>query len=244
MLVSVVFHQQKVAAAEVVAYSSQEDIFGDIVSYIGINSDGKIELKYKYGLRKADVYYCAKGEGCDSGYYESINIMEADSNNSYKNVDKEFETYWYKIPFKQTGVEYRVRVEAYFGTTSGYTGTEAIGGSFMISSVQIADTTDKYIMASANNVKDSRIRELLDEIQVITNMIVLPIIYIITTMFLIIRGAILGVQIVKSADNSSVRSEKVGALKWLVIGVAIAYVATTLVGVVSGFFAESLGISL
>lgn len=242
--VFVVFHQQKIMASDVVAYNSQEDIFGELVNYIGINSDGKIELRYKYGLRKADVYYCLKGEGCDSGYYQSANIMESDTYNTYKNTDSELDVYWYKIPFKQTGVEYRVRVEAYFGTTSAYTGVEQIGGSFTISSVQIADTDDKYILASSNNVKDPRVRDLLDDIQIITNTVALPIIYIITTMFLVIKGAILGVQIIKSADNSSIRSEKIGALKWLVIGVAIAYAATTLVGIVSGFFKETLGLNL
>jgi len=44
---------------------------------------------------------------------------------------------------------------------------------------------------------------------------------------------------VKSADDSETRSQKVHALKWLIIGVAIATMASTVVGVLTGFF-ESL----
>lgn len=48
-------------------------------------------------------------------------------------------------------------------------------------------------------------------------------IYVLLGLFLIIKGALLGMQIVKAADEPQVRQEKIGSLKWLVIGVAIGY---------------------
>ena len=77
---------------------------------------------------------------------------------------------------------------------------------------------------------------LLGKAQYIVNTIVLPVIYVITSMILVVKGALLGVQIVKSSDMPDVRREKIGALTWLFIGVAIAYAATSVVGVISGFF--------
>ena len=52
---------------------------------------------------------------------------------------------------------------------------------------------------------------------------ILTIIYIVLGLFLVIKGALLGMQIVKAADEPQVRQEKIGSLKWLVIGIAIAY---------------------
>ena len=43
---------------------------------------------------------------------------------------------------------------------------------------------------------------------------------------LVVKGAMLGVQIVKAADEPQVRQEKINSLKWLVIGIAVAYGVT------------------
>ena len=58
---------KSVKAADIVASYQQSDIFGEIVSQISIRSNGVVELNYKYGLRKADIYYCVKGNDCDNG---------------------------------------------------------------------------------------------------------------------------------------------------------------------------------
>ena len=69
--------------------------------------------------------------------------------------------------------------------------------------------------------------------------IVLNVIYVVLGLFLIVKGAILGLQIVKAADEPQVRQEKISSLKWLVIGVLIAYVvviaANVLTSTLSGF---------
>lgn len=227
-----------VKAADMIA-SASEEIFGEEINNIKVYSNGKVNVQYKYGLRRLDMYYCLKGEQCDNSNYYMIVIAEASEEEPYKNEGVDLASYDFNINIAEPG-EYRVRIEAYFATSSAYTGTESIYG-YPIGAVQVADTKEYYINSNAkesssSGISDERIKGLLDKIKSIVNSVILPIIYIATTLFLIIKGAILGVQIVKSADDASVRREKIGALKWLVIGVAITYAATSVVGVLTGFF--------
>jgi len=89
-----------------------------------------------------------------------------------------------------------------------------------------------------NNTKieDEGLKTVMEKISGVVYGTVMPIIYAILGLFLVVRGAILGIQIVKSADEPQVRQEKVGAIKWLVIGVAVAFLAAGLVSTVTGFF--------
>lgn len=64
----------------------------------------------------------------------------------------------------------------------------------------------------------------------------LIVIYVVLGLFLVIKGALLGMQIVKAADEPQVRQEKIGSLKWLVIGVAIAYGVTFAANLLVNYF--------
>ena len=66
------------------------------------------------------------------------------------------------------------------------------------------------------------------------------IIYIVLAAFLVVKGAILGMQIVKAADEPQVRQEKIGSLKWLVIGVGVAALASGAVTFITGFISGAL----
>lgn len=240
---SVVFAESKVSAAEVYASVTSQDIFGDTISKVTVYSNGKIELEYKYGIRKADVYYCVKGEECDNGTYSVINIVDATALAPFKNTESGLAKHTYNLQL-DSGFQYRVRVEAFFGTSSAYSGTESIYGSFTVGSVQVADTNENYINGkSLGGIGDQELSGAMGKIQVVVNKAVLPIIYIITTLFFIIKGTILGFQIVKSADEPSTRREKIHGLKWLIIGVGITYAATSVVGLVSGFFKTEFGLN-
>lgn len=83
--------------------------------------------------------------------------------------------------------------------------------------------------------EDEDVNELIIKIQDITNNTILPIIYVVLGIFLVIKGALLGMQIVKAADEPQLRQEKIGSLKWLVIGVAIAYAATFVVNILTKY---------
>ena len=80
--------------------------------------------------------------------------------------------------------------------------------------------------------------DLMAKANSIVNVIV-TIIYVVLGLFLVVKGALLGVQIVKAADEPQVRQEKIGSLKWLVIGVAIAYAVTIVADVLVNYFADT-----
>ena len=80
------------------------------------------------------------------------------------------------------------------------------------------------------------IGELMSTIDKIVNGTILPRIWVVLGLFLVVKGALLGMQIVKAADEPQVRQEKIGSLKWLVIGVAIAYAVTIVAGVLVDYF--------
>ena len=224
-----------VKAKEVVSNKVYTNIFGDVLGSIDIYDNGEIIVKYKYGLRRVDLLYCQKGENCDNNMYGSQNIMESSVDNTYKNEENELAVYKYKV--KLNGEEYRLKVEAYFGTNSGYSGTENVNGSYTISSLQSVDTGENYIKINSDeDLNNDELNGLMSKLKEIANTIILPIIYVLATLVLVVKGALLGVDIVRSADDPSIRAEKVRALKWLVIGVAITYTGSSLIGVITGFF--------
>ena len=76
-----------------------------------------------------------------------------------------------------------------------------------------------------DTLTDSGLNEAMAKVQEIVGTIT-TIIYFALGLFLVVKGALIGMQIVKAADEPQVRQEKIGSLKWLVIGVAIAYAVT------------------
>ena len=88
------------------------------------------------------------------------------------------------------------------------------------------------------SVTDSGINAAIDKVTGIVQTLLI-VIYVVLGLFLVIKGALIGMQIVKAADEPQVRQEKIGSLKWLVIGVAIAYAATFVVNIVVGFFKDA-----
>ena len=87
----------------------------------------------------------------------------------------------------------------------------------------------------AETALSGEVSGLFEKIQKIVETIT-TVIYIALGMFLVIKGSLLGLQIVKAADEPQVRQEKIGSLKWLVIGVAIAAAVTTVARVVTNYF--------
>ena len=232
------FNYNSVGAAKVIA-STTEELFGETVNTIKVYNNGKVTIQYKYGLRRVDMYYCEKGDQCDNDNYYMKNIVDSTIVEPNKNTGESLAKYEFVVDLEEN-IDYRVRIEAYFATSSVYVGGESIYG-YPIGSKQEADTKENYIngedvTASDGVTGDKRLNGLLDTIVGIVNGVLLPIIYIATGLYLVVKGTVLAVQIVKAADEPSIRREKIGAFKWLVIGVAIAYAATTVVGVVTGFF--------
>lgn len=90
--------------------------------------------------------------------------------------------------------------------------------------------------AATDEIEDQNVRSLMEQIADIVHGTVMPIIWVVLGLFFVVKGTLLGVQIVKSADEPQVRQEKVSSLKWLAIGVGIAYASSFVVDIVIGFF--------
>ena len=101
--------------------------------------------------------------------------------------------------------------------------------------INLINLNDDYDIDFTNDIEDEGLRNVMSDIGRIVERTVMPIIWIVLGLFLIVKGALLGVQIVKAADEPQVRQEKVGALKWLLIGVAIAYASTAVITVLVKF---------
>ncbi len=90
---------------------------------------------------------------------------------------------------------------------------------------------------TSTNIGDSGLSDAMATVIDVANTL-LVIIYIVLGVLLVIKGALLGVQIVKAADEPQVRQEKIGSLKWLVIGVAIGYGVAAVAQILLSYFAK------
>ena len=83
---------------------------------------------------------------------------------------------------------------------------------------------------------DSKINATLARILNIVNTIVIPILWAVLAVILVVRGIMLGMDIVKSADEAEVRKKKIQGLIWLFIGVGVGYAVTIIANIVIGMF--------
>ncbi len=97
-------------------------------------------------------------------------------------------------------------------------------------------------LVGADTFEDEQINQVMDKVRELSRTIC-NIIYVVLAAFLVVKGAIIGMQIVKAADEPQVRQEKIGSLKWLVIGVAIAYGVAGLADIVIGVISKNVDLS-
>ena len=71
----------------------------------------------------------------------------------------------------------------------------------------------------------------------ITNNIIIPVLWLVLAVLLIVRGILLGIDIVKLADEPEARKNKINGLVWLIIGVVAGYAIT----IAASFVMSSLG---
>lgn len=88
----------------------------------------------------------------------------------------------------------------------------------------------------SNAYANEAVEKLQEIVKTLTNVI-----YAVLAVFLVVKGALIGMQIVKAADEPQVRQEKIGSLKWLVIGVAIAYAVTFAARILTNYLAGVFG---
>ena len=149
------------------------------------------------------------------------------------------ETY-YAIIVVQNFCAYRLEGSSGQYEDCGYYDTENIYTVLDVSSNDLINGKEVGGNGSAtDDIDDDNIKGLMEKINDIVHGTVMPIIWVVLGLFLVVKGALLGVQIVKAADEPQVRQEKIGSLKWLVIGVGIAYASSFVVDLVIGFFSDA-----
>lgn len=235
VFVLIIFSNHKVSAKELVGKDNIVGFDGKEIAVIEIYDNSEIVIGYRYGLRKVTLAYCEKGLNCEMNMYENKLLMESSAEKTYKNDKNELEVYRTK-PVLEKGKEYKFIVQAYFGANESYKGTESVSTGFMLYYLEV-NSGESHIKGTNNpNIEDEGLNTLMGDFTEIANTIVIPVLYVVMLLVLIVKGALLGVEIVKSADNPTVREEKVHALKWLFIGLAIGLLATSVIGVITGFF--------
>lgn len=96
-------------------------------------------------------------------------------------------------------------------------------------------------MTISGEISNEELATVMSMVQSIGQTILICI-YIVLGIFLVVKGALLGMQIVKAADEPQVRQEKIGSLKWLVIGIAIAYGVAALANVAINIITKSISV--
>lgn len=97
------------------------------------------------------------------------------------------------------------------------------------------------LLADTAGTTGGNFNEAWQIIDSVVNKTLIPILYAVLGLFLVVKGALLGMQIVKAADEPQVRQEKIGSLKWLVIGCAIAFGVVFASDMLIDFFADTFG---
>ena len=182
-------------------------------------------------------------EGSPADYISKTSANDSDNNPTTKQflIDTDIE-----VDSTQREDTYVVFVVAYFcavrtvpennadysACTYFYDSNTEDGKGIVKTSFKINDILNKNI----SDIDDDGISQAMNKIEEIIMYTVMPIIWGVLGLFLVVKGALLGIQIVKAADEPQVRQEKIGSLKWLVIGVAVAYLASGAVYVVTGYF--------
>ena len=90
LIMMFLFSADFVSAKEVVASKSLTNIFGETLGNVQVYDNGEVLIAYKYGLRQVDLYYCEKGNECDSNFFSVKRIMESNHIDKYKNENVKY----------------------------------------------------------------------------------------------------------------------------------------------------------
>lgn len=182
-------------------------------------------------------------EGNYSDYISKENASKADKNTTKKTFEVEVDSFLLKSENRES--EYVIFVQTFFcavreGEAGSYGSCQYwhnskndANGQFAKKEFKVGDVLNKTI---STEIENEGLNDMMEKISAVVYDTVMPIIYGVLGLFLVVKGAILGVQIVKAADEPQVRQEKIGSLKWLIIGCAIAFLAAGVVHAVMGFF--------
>lgn len=127
---------------------------------------------------------------------------------------------------------YRIAVYAKFCIVASVSGDTCYNSETQYRSIAFETFDLDHALTTSGQVN-----ETLAQVLNLVNNIFIPILWLALGVFLIVKGIMLSMDIVKSADEPDVRKKKVGGLVWLIIGVFIGYAVTIL----ASYFMSMLG---
>ena len=236
------------------------------LTYYKVDRDANkvyVQIDYQYGITDLQVYICNTQveSSCISNpitkYLDSSLIYEIDTttgvesnvlinsgdsvavfdNNAkpYTNPDTGIALNAYGHKYDEDGKPnnlYYIMVTARFCLVR----TEDKSGCFLWDEeLPYVIFSEQFDMATGLTAS-AEINNTISQMLYIVNSIVIPILWVILGLLLIIRGIMLGMDIVKSADEPEVRKKKVQGLVWLFIGVFVGFVITGVASAVMSMF--------
>jgi len=230
-----------------------------VVEYNVSRKENKLDIKFEFqfGIKDIDIYICARNEGqtscVDTEYLskfedlkddkKDINVSASQSIRTYEHtfsvpVDYKDKKSWHLKDYQddldgKTGKpinEYKIIVKANFCTARNQEHSDCIAWK---GTETVLENKFSFETGFTNN---AQLDDTLASILNIVNNMVMPALWIILGVLLIVRGVILGIQIVKSSDEPDVRKQKINGLIWLFIGIFVAYVITISASLVMSFF--------
>jgi hypothetical protein len=229
-----------------------------VVSYT-VNRDTNtvtIGVEYQNGLRGLEVYICAPNSNqlsCVTSRqfltFFSDPTMDDSSNPNEMHINPREEIAKYDTSFSTpTGGnpinmfsdnidengkvknDYKIMVKAQFCVVR----TEDLMGCNTWSNASVI--LEETFVIERGYTGSAQINDTLSRMLYIANDIVIPVLWVILGVLLLVRGIMLGMDIVKSADEPEVRKKKVGGLIWLIVGVFVGYAVTIVASIVMSMF--------
>lgn len=212
-----------------------------------------VSIEYQNGIAGLEVYICEKSNfsNCEVSYitkFVDANLdISSDSTKFQINNSEEVRVYYAEFTNVTDGDslntyidkvesdgsvdnEYRILIKAdYCIMRSNDASTCKVWDK------DVTAKDEKFVLESGITTSGQLNTTIGKMLNIIHN-IVIPILWGILGVILIVRGIMLGMDIVKSADEPEVRKKKVSGLIWLIIGIFVAYVITIAARVVMGMF--------
>jgi len=216
----------------------------------------KLEIAFQYqnGIKDISVYICENSNQtrCASNpltlfFDDSVEINRGDDSAKYEATysvptkGKALSQYADKITSSgKSDNKYYLFVKATFCVLRDENKTKCEYWDVYESGAQ--QNQGKYTSASLEFEMESgytgsaQLNTTIGKILYIVNTIVIPVLWVALGVLLVVRGIILGIDIVKSADEPDVRKSKINGLIWLFVGVAIGFAATIAASIIMTSF--------
>ena len=211
---SFVSARSAIASASAPGMSPGAEPMGKIILY----DDYKISFHYGYRVSNIVIEVC-KNQVCK-------NVKEAENQAFVSNSFVEFDLNPLLIASEDEATEYTIKATASFRQTEGL-GFESVAS--MNTKVSIKGINQPE--AGSNRILDST-----DKVLAFVNAWILPGVYVLLGAVLIIKGALLTIDIVRYSDNGDVRKEKLKAFGYFLVGIVCVAIINSTAGIITGLF--------